>query len=121
MDAAKDDVKKADEKKAAEAKKAADEAAAKKVVDLINALPANAGVGDKDAVTAARAAYDALTDDQKKLVSGDVLAKLTTAEAQVQAAEEKPRSRPPTRPPRRRWLTSSTRSRPTPVWATRTR
>ena len=40
VDAAKDDVKKTDEKKAAEAKKAADEAAAKKVVDLINALPA---------------------------------------------------------------------------------
>ena len=88
VDAAKDDVKKTDEKKAAEAKKAADEAAAKKVVDLINALPANAGVGDKEAVAAARAAYDALTDDQKALVDKAVPDRLPGAEAQVQAAEE---------------------------------
>ena len=80
VDAAKGGVKKVD-----------DEAAANGVIALINALPANAGVGDKHAVTAARVAYDALTDDQKKLVSGDVLAKLTTAEAQVQAAEEEAR------------------------------
>ena len=77
VDAAKGGVKKVD-----------DEAAANGVIALINALPANAGVGDKHAVTAARVAYDALTDDQKKLVSGDVLARLTTAEDQVKAAEE---------------------------------
>jgi hypothetical protein len=61
---------------------------AKAVTDLINALPASAGVGDKEAVAAARAAYDALTDDQKQLVADDVLAKLTAAEDQVQAAEK---------------------------------
>ena len=80
VDAAKGGVKKVDDK-----------AAAKGVIALINALPKNAGVGDKHAVTAARVAYDKLTDDQKKLVSGNVLAKLTTAEAQVQAAEEEAR------------------------------
>ena len=77
MDTAKADVKKAD-----------DEAAAKKAVDAINALPDNAGLDDKAAVEAARADYDALTDDQKKLVPEDVLAKLTAAEEQVKAAEE---------------------------------
>ena len=77
--------------KAAEeaAKQAADDAAAAKAVaDQINALPANAGTGDKAAVEAARAAYNALTENQKKLVSADVLNRLTTAEAQVKAAEE---------------------------------
>jgi hypothetical protein len=39
-------------------------------------------------VEAARAAYDALTDDQKKLVPEDVLAKLAAAEDQVKAEEE---------------------------------
>ena len=96
---AKDDVaavdKKAAEeeaaKKAAEeeaAKQAADEAAAKAVTDAINALPENAGAGDKAAVEAARRAYDALTEDQKKLVPDDALSKLAAAEQQVAAAGE---------------------------------
>ena len=59
-----------------------------KVVDAIKALSINAGLGDKGAVEAARAAYEALTDEQKKLIGDDVLTKLTTAEEQVQAAEE---------------------------------
>lgn len=69
-------------------KQAADEAAAKAVADAINALPAEAGLDDKAAVEAARKAYDALTEDQKKLVPEDVVKKLTTAEEQVEAAEE---------------------------------
>ncbi len=78
-----EEAKAAAEKKAAEDKAAADDAIAK-----INNLPATAGTGDKDAVAAARAAYDALTDDQKALVSAEVLAKLTGSESQVKAAEE---------------------------------
>ena len=69
-------------------KQAEDEAAAKAVADAISALPAEAGLDDKAAVEAARKAYDALTEEQKKLVPEDVLKKLTTAEAQVEAAEE---------------------------------
>ena len=61
-------------------KEEADKAAAKTVTDLINALPAEAGVKDKEAVVAARKAYDALTEDQKKLVAAETLSKLTTAE-----------------------------------------
>ena len=78
-------------RKAAEeeaARKAADEAAAKAVTDAINALPESAGTGDKAAVEAARRAYDALTEEQKKLVPADVLSRLNTAEQQVAAAEE---------------------------------
>jgi hypothetical protein len=74
--------------KAATDRAAADKAAAKAVEDIVNALPDSAGVGDMAAVEAARAAYDALTDDQKKLVGEDVLAKLTAAEQQIREAEE---------------------------------
>ena len=70
------------------AKQAEDKAAAKSVADAIQALSDSAGTGDKEAVAKARAAYDALTEDQKKLIPEDVLAKLTTAEQQVQTAEE---------------------------------
>ena len=66
----------------------ADAAAAKSVTDAINALPEKIDLSDKDAVVAARKAYDALTDAQKKLVADETLAKLTTAEAQVKAAVE---------------------------------
>ena len=82
-------------RKAAEeaaAKQAADEAAAKSVADAIRALSDNAGLDDKDAVAAAKAAYDTLTEDQKKLIPGDVLSKLATAEQQVAAAEEAART-----------------------------
>ena len=72
---------KAAEKKAAEDKSAADAAIAK-----INALPSSAGVSDKAAVEAARKAYNALTEDQKQLVSADVVRKLTGAETKVTAA-----------------------------------
>ncbi|MEE0776727.1 MAG: S-layer homology domain-containing protein [Bacillota bacterium] len=55
-----------------------DEAAAQKVMDAINALPAVKDVTkeDKAAVAAAQAAYDALTDDQKALVSDEAKQKL---------------------------------------------
>ena len=62
--------------------------AVKAATDLIDALPATAELKDKDAVAAARAAYDALTEDQKKLVSAEALAKLTAAEQQVKEAED---------------------------------
>ena len=82
-------VQEAEQKVAEEtAKKAADETAAKSVVDAISALSGSAGISDKAAVEAARKAYDALTPEQKALVPADVVAKLTTAEQQVQEAEE---------------------------------
>ncbi len=60
-----------------------DEAAAQKVMDAINALPAVKDVTkeDKAAVDAAQAAYDALTDDQKALVSDEAKQKLADVEA----------------------------------------
>ena len=85
--AAEEAAKKAAEEEAA-AKQAADEVAAKSVVDAIGALGDKVGVNDKSAVEAARKAYDALTDDQKKLVPAEVLARLATAEQQVKEAEE---------------------------------
>ena len=74
---------------AAEQKEADDTAAAQSVTDLINALPAaeNVTTEDEEAIEAARAAYDALTDDQKAKVDSDVLQKLTDAEDALAAAE----------------------------------
>jgi len=83
----------------AAAKQAADKAAAKAVADAIRAL--SDSPGDKDAVAAARAAYDALTDDQKKLIPEDVLSQLTTAEASVvptTAPTTKPTAAPTAKP-----------------------
>ena len=76
--------------KALEDAAAADEAAAQKVTDLINALPEGNKVTEKDktAVEAARAAYDALTDAQKKLVSEATLKRLTDAEFWALAERE---------------------------------
>ena len=69
---------------------AADQAAADAVAQKIAALPASEKVktSDKAAIEAARAAYAALTDAQKALVSSDMLSKLTAAESAVKAAEE---------------------------------
>ena len=55
----------------------------------INALPkaASVTVANKEAIEAARAAYDALTADQKAAFPADVLAKLTAAEAALAIAE----------------------------------
>ena len=59
------------------------------VNEAINALPASGKVtmADKAAIKAARAAYDALSADQKARVSSDTLKKLTDAEAALAAAE----------------------------------
>ncbi len=64
--------------------------AAKAVEDQINALPENITVEDKEAVEAARAAFDALTDDQRALVDVDALSeKLAAAEAALKVALDK--------------------------------
>ena len=51
------------------------------VEEMINALPDEITLDDKDAVEAARAAYDALSEDQKALIAPETLAKLEAAEA----------------------------------------
>ena len=80
----------AEEALAAAEKSAADQEAANDVVALFDALPAADAVtlNDKEAIEAARAAYEALTDEQKALVSPEDLAKLTDAEATLAAAEK---------------------------------
>ena len=67
-----------------------DQEAADAVLALFDALPAveNITLDNKEAIEAARAAYDALTDEQKALVSAEDLAKLTDAEAALAAAEK---------------------------------
>ena len=62
--------------------------AAADVTDTINDLPENITLADKADVEAARAAYDALTDDQKALVDADTLQKLTKAEQSIDAIED---------------------------------
>ena len=57
--------------------------AAKAVTDAINALPATVTLDDVQTVSAARAAYNALSNDAKLLVPADTLAKLTDAEAAI--------------------------------------
>ena len=78
----------------AELEKAAQEAADKEAAAAVDAviaeLPAEIALTDKAAVEDARAAYDALTDDQKAFVEG--LATLEAAEAKIaelQAAADK--------------------------------
>ena len=67
----------------------ADTAAANAVIAKINALPATDAItsANKDAIEVARAAYDALTDDQKAKISDTVKNKLESAETAVVAAE----------------------------------
>ena len=74
---------------AAAEKAAADQVAADAVVALFDALPAveNITLDNKEAIEAARAAYDALTDEQKALVTPEDLAKLTAAEEALAALE----------------------------------
>ena len=62
-----------------------------KVTDTISKLPASDKVttADKAAIEAARKAYDALTEDQKKLVDSDTVKKLTDAEEALKSAENK--------------------------------
>ena len=72
---------------AAETEAAEDQAAADSVTNAIEALPTEVTVGDKAVIEAARDAYDALTDEQKALVSTDTFKKLTDAETALAAAE----------------------------------
>ena len=78
------------EKALAAAEEEQDSELAKGVEELINALPSPEKINteDKTAIEAARAAYDALTADQKALVTPEDLAKLTAAEAALAAAEQ---------------------------------
>ncbi|MBR1855129.1 MAG: Ig-like domain-containing protein, partial [Lachnospiraceae bacterium] len=59
------------------------------VITAINALPETTSItsDDKTAIQAARTAYDALTNDQKKKVSADTLKKLTDAESVLGVAD----------------------------------
>lgn len=64
-------------------------AAAKVVVDLIDALPSPVTLEDKDAVSAARAAYNNLTADQKGYVTNyDKLTATETTIAELEAEEK---------------------------------
>ena len=63
-------------------------AAAGKVEKMMDALNESAAAEDEAAVTAAQEAYDALTDEQKSLVSDDAKAKLASAQASVAAARK---------------------------------
>ena len=69
---------------------AADKTAADAAAQSITALKSadTVTLADKAAVEAARAAYDELTDTQKKLVPADTLKKLTDAEAKIAALEQ---------------------------------
>ena len=66
-----------------------DQEAADAVLALFDALPAveNITLDNKEAIEAARAAYNALTDEQKALINGEDLAKLTAAEEALAALE----------------------------------
>ena len=77
-------------RKAAElaARQKADEEAAQRVIDIISVLSGSVDLKKKDAVVAARDAYDNLTDDQELLIPGDVLRLLFSAEQRIDDAEE---------------------------------
>ncbi|MBQ9062466.1 MAG: fibronectin type III domain-containing protein [Eubacterium sp.] len=68
----------------AKEKAEADQAAADAAIQAINGINEN----DKASVEAAREAYEALTEAQKKLVSAEILKKLTDAEQAIQEAED---------------------------------
>ena len=81
------------EKKARKAEKLAarqraDEEAAQRVIDIISIISGSVGLDERDAVLAARDAYDSLTDDQELMIPGDVLRALFMAEGMIEAAEE---------------------------------
>ena len=85
---AKETLDKAAEAVAASEKDKADREAADKVIELINEIPVIISTADRDQIEAARKAYDALTEDQKKLVPADVLEKLEDAEEALAKADE---------------------------------
>lgn len=65
-----------------------DQAAADAVMELIRALPDKATVEDEAVVKEAMDRYNALTEQQKKLVSDELVTKLETADKQVERAKE---------------------------------
>ena len=67
----------------------ADQDAAKTVSDMIDAI-GTVTKESKDAIEAARTAYDALTDSQKTLVGGEKLQTLVNAEAALKKLNEQP-------------------------------
>lgn len=67
---------------------AVDVAAAQEITETIHALGDISSLSSKNAVAAARAAYNALTKDQKLLVSADILRLLTNAEQKITELEE---------------------------------
>ncbi len=69
------------------AKKEADQKAAEEVMAIINALPATIKLSDENDIKKAREAYDALSEDQKKLIDEAVLNKLINAEKALDAAK----------------------------------
>ena len=71
-------------KEAMREKREANKKAANEAVEVINKIPDNVTLDSENAVYAPRNAYSQLTDDQKKYVSKDKLAKLTNAEAKIQ-------------------------------------
>ena len=77
------DALKAAESKYQELKAAADKEAAAEVDSLIGAIGDDITLGSKESIETARAAYDALSDEQKALVTG--LSNLEKAEAQYLA------------------------------------
>ena len=70
------------------ARQRADEEAAQRVIDIISVISGSVDLDDRDAVLAARDAYDSLTDDQELMIPGDVLRALFMAEGMIEAAEE---------------------------------
>lgn len=67
---------------------AGDLLAAQRVTDQISALGTITSLKDKAAVEATRAAYDALTEDQKLLISAQTLRLLTDAEQKIAELEK---------------------------------
>lgn len=64
------------------------EKAAKEVVDLINELPEDITLADKEAVAKAKEAYDKLEEAERKFVDDEVKAKLDAAVAEIERLEK---------------------------------
>ncbi len=70
------------------ARQRADEEAVQCAIDIISALSGSVDLKDREAVIAARDAYDSLTDDQELMIPGDVLRLLFGAEQKIEDAED---------------------------------
>ena len=75
-----------DQKARIDATELVDSLAALDVTEAVDALPASVKATDEKVVKAARAAYDALTDEQKAMLEESVLADLEKAEAALSKA-----------------------------------